>query len=131
MKVYLADLGHNQLTVSSDVYPLGIADLATYALAHAVVKEPLEIRLFREPQDLKLALDEAPPDVLGLSSYSWNHNLALSFARYAKHKNARTLTLMGGPNYPLTADEQESHLRGMPSVDLALRGPTYEGGMSH
>jgi radical SAM superfamily enzyme YgiQ (UPF0313 family) len=64
--------------------------------------------------------------VLGLSSYSWNHNLAVSFARYAKRRNARTLTLMGGPNYPLTSEEQDAHLRGMPSVDLAVRGPTYE-----
>lgn len=126
MKVYLADLGHNQLTVSSDVYPLAIANLATYALAYAELRGGLEIRLFREPQDLKAAIDEDTPDVLGLSSYSWNHNLAVSFARYAKNKNARTLTLMGGPNYPLTSEEQESHLRGMPSVDLALRGPTYE-----
>src|SRR4030095_819632 len=118
MKVYLADLGHNQLTVSSDVYPLAIANLATYALAHAGPRNSLDIRLFREPQDLKAALDEDTPDVLGLSSYSWNHNLAVSFARYAKNRNTRTLTLMGGPNYPLTSEEQESHLRGMPSVDV-------------
>ncbi|MFQ5688691.1 MAG: hypothetical protein ACE5HQ_00275 [Gemmatimonadota bacterium] len=31
MRVFLADLGHNVLTISSDVYPLGIANLATYA----------------------------------------------------------------------------------------------------
>lgn len=126
MKVFLADLGHNQLTVSSDVYPLAIANLATYALAYAELREPLDIRIFREPEDLKAAIDEQAPDVLGLSSYAWNHNLSHSFARYAKRRNAWTLTLMGGPNYPLTAGEQESHLRGMPTVDLALRGPTYE-----
>lgn len=127
MKVYLADLGHNQLTVSSDVYPLGVANLATYALAHAGVAEPLDIRLFREPQDLKAALDEQAPDLLGLSSYSWNHTLSTSLARYAKARHPRTVTMMGGPNYPLTAVEQESHLRGMPEIDIALRGPTYEG----
>ena len=127
MRVYLADLGHNQLTISSDVYPLGVANLATYALAHADVREPLDIRVFREPQDLKTAIDEQTPDVLGLSSYSWNHNLSVSLARYAKDKSARTLTLMGGPNYPLTVEEQASHLRTTPEVDLALRGPTYEG----
>ena len=127
MKVYLADLGHNQLTISSDVYPLGVADLATYAIAHANVGEPLDIRLFREPQELKTAIDGQTPDVLGLSSYSWNHNLSVCLAHYAKKKNPRTLTLMGGPNYPLTVEEQESHLRGMPGIDVALRGPTYEG----
>ena len=62
---------------------------------------------------------------MGLSSYSWNHNLALCFARYAKQRNPDVLTLMGGPNFPLTAREQESWLRGMPEVDIAVRGPTY------
>ena len=33
---YLADLGHNLLTLSSDVYPLGIANIASYAGTHQV-----------------------------------------------------------------------------------------------
>ncbi|MCH8746005.1 MAG: radical SAM protein, partial [Chloroflexi bacterium] len=76
MRIFMADLGHNQLTLSSDVYPLGIGNLVTYALAHAQVREPLEFKIFREPLDLKAALDSEPPDVLGFSSYSWNHNLS-------------------------------------------------------
>src|ERR1700744_4401491 len=100
--IYLADLGHNQVTISSDVYPLGVGNLATYAQAYVNQSEGLEIRIFREPQELKAAIDARLPDVLGLSSYSWNHHLALSFARYAKARKADTLTLMGGPNFPLT-----------------------------
>lgn len=125
--IYLADLGHNQVTISSDVYPLGVGNLATYAKAYVRQPEQLEIRIFREPQELKAAIDARVPDVLGLSSYSWNHHLALSFARYAKAKKADTLTLMGGPNFPLTAPEQDSWLRGMPEIDIGVRGPTYEG----
>ncbi len=34
MLVYVADLGHNIITVTSDVYPLGVANLATYAEAY-------------------------------------------------------------------------------------------------
>ena len=48
MRVYLADLGHNQVTVSSDVYPLGIANLATYLLAHGGLDPEPDIRLFRD-----------------------------------------------------------------------------------
>lgn len=44
MRVFLADLGHNQLTLSSDVYPLGVANLATYARAYFSGPEPLEIQ---------------------------------------------------------------------------------------
>jgi radical SAM superfamily enzyme YgiQ (UPF0313 family) len=127
MRIYLADLGHNQVTISSDVYPLGVADLATYAQAFVTSPDPLDIRIFREPQDLKAAIDSASPDVLGLSSYAWNHNLARSFARYAKAKIPRVLTVLGGPHYPLTLPEMESWLRTMPEVDVASRGPTYEG----
>ena len=126
MLVFLADLGHNQLTVSSDVYPLGIGNLATYAQAYVPQGDRLRTRIFREPQDLKAALDAESPDILGLSSYSWNHQLSVSFARYAKAKNPHLLTLMGGPNFPLTAAEQESWLRTMPEIDIAVRGPTYE-----
>jgi radical SAM superfamily enzyme YgiQ (UPF0313 family) len=126
MRVFLADLGHNQLTFSSDIYPLGIADLSIYAQAYANIREPLQITLFREPQDLKVAIDDSPPDVLGLSSYSWNHELSRSFARYAKARSPETLTLMGGPNFPLTFSEQEQFLREMPEIDVAVRGATYE-----
>jgi radical SAM superfamily enzyme YgiQ (UPF0313 family) len=126
MRIYLADLGHNQVTISSDVYPLGVANLATYLKANLRSAKPLEISIFREPQDLKAALDAEMPDALGLSSYSWNHNLSLAFARYAKARGPATLTLMGGPNFPLTPSEQESFLRGMPEIDVAVRGPTYE-----
>lgn len=125
MRIFLADLGHNQLTVSSDAYPLGIANLASYA-ASRPSSPNVSFRLFREPQDLKAAIDEDPPDVLGLSSYAWNHELSLAFARYAKERAPRTINLLGGPNFPLTDDEQERFLRGLPDIDLAVRGPTYE-----
>jgi radical SAM superfamily enzyme YgiQ (UPF0313 family) len=123
----MADLGHNQLTYSSDVYPLGVANLVTYALEYAEIREPLDFKIFREPQELKAAIDADAPDVLALSSYSWNHYLSCHFAQYAKARRPETVTMMGGPNFPLTAAEQESFLRSMPMIDFAVRGPTYEG----
>lgn len=127
LRIYLADLGHNQLTISSDVYPLGVANIATFAQANVASREPLDISIYREPEDLKAALEANAPDVLGLSSYSWNLNLARSFARYAKKLNPRTVTVMGGPNYPLTPDVQEAYMRDLAEIDVAVRGPTYEG----
>jgi hypothetical protein len=40
MRISLADLGHNQLTLNSDVHPLGIANLATYSQALPTTVEP-------------------------------------------------------------------------------------------
>lgn len=127
MRVFLADLGHNILTISSDVYPLGVANLAMYAREHVRTSEPLDVRIFREPEELQRAIDDDPPDILGLSSYAWNHNLSVHFADYAKARRADVLTLMGGPNFPLTTEEQESWIRDMPEIDVHVRGPTYEG----
>jgi radical SAM superfamily enzyme YgiQ (UPF0313 family) len=127
MRVYLADLGHNQLTISSDIYPIGVANCATYAKAHVRTGDPLDITVYREPEALKAAIDSAPPDVLGFSSYAWSHQLSRHFAQYAKGRDRSILTLMGGPHYPLTAKEQETHLRDLSEVDVAVRGPTYEG----
>ncbi len=124
MRIYLADLGHNQLTRSSDIYPLGVANLASHLLEN--LGSPVQVSLFREPEDLRAALDDSAPDILGVSSYSWNHNLSLSFARYTRGRYPSVLTLMGGPNFPLDPTEQESFLRGMPEIDVAVRGPTYE-----
>ena len=125
MKVYLADLGHNQLTISSDVYPLGVANLATYLEAKVKGNGRPEVSIFREPDELQMAIDNAPPAVLGLSSYAWNHNLSRWLARYAKAKDESVLTVMGGPNFPLTREEQESYLRTLTEIDVASRGPTY------
>ena len=87
MRLYLADLGHNLVTATSDTYPLGVGNLATYAQAHAKSPTPVEVAIFRDPQEFKAAVDTAPPDVVGFSSYSWNHHLALSFANYVKAVN--------------------------------------------
>ncbi len=127
MRIYLADLGHNQLTVSSDVYPLGIANLAAYATAYLRGGYRLDIHLFREPQDLRAALERQRPDLLALSSYSWNHQLSLQFARYARRLYPGLVTAMGGPNYPLSRSEKERFLRNVTDVCVAVRGPTYEG----
>lgn len=127
IKVVLADLGHNQITISSDVYPLGVANLAAYAGANVRSRKPISYTIVREPEELLKILDQEPPDILGLSSYAWNHELSCFLAERAKRIRPGMLTLMGGPNFPLTVGEQESYLRTLPAIDIAVRGPTYEG----
>lgn len=127
MRIFLADLGHNLVTATSDTYPLGIGNLAVFAQQYVKSDQPLDISIYRDPQELKAAIDAGPPDVMGFSSYSWNHRLAVSFASYLKAKSPDTLTMMGGPNFPLTVEEQAEWMRTMPMIDMHVRGPTYEG----
>ena len=96
MRIFLADLGHNLLTYSSDTYPLGVANIASYANAYFDGPQSLEVQIFREPQDLKAAIDTAPPDMLGLSSYAWNEELSNHFAGYLKRRHPQALVCMGG-----------------------------------
>ncbi|HKK30324.1 MAG TPA: radical SAM protein, partial [Alphaproteobacteria bacterium] len=77
--------------------------------------------------ELKQAIDRAAPDVIGFSSYAWNHRLAEAMAEYVKAAKPNVLTLMGGPNFPLTEEEQNDWVRTMPQIDIHVRGPTYEG----
>jgi radical SAM superfamily enzyme YgiQ (UPF0313 family) len=108
------------------VYPLGIANLAAWVGARFQGPAP-EIRLFREPEDLKRALDERMPDLLGVSNYAWNEELAYHFLGYAKARDPRCLRVMGGPNYPLVESVQEQFLRALPDIDVYCQGNTYEG----
>ena len=124
--IYLADLGHNILTRSSDVYPLGVANIAAWVSAY-VTAAPLRVQIFREPEDLKKAIDAEAPDILGFSSYAWNERLSYHFAQYAKARSKQTLTVFGGPNWPLTEPVQEEFLRSQPAIDGYVDGPTYEG----
>lgn len=127
MRIYLADLGHDQVTVSSDVFPLGVANLATYVQEHGDVGEPVEVEIFRSPDAFRDALDAGTPDLVGLSNYAWNYRLSRHFARYVKERDEDVLVALGGPNFPLTEEEQEEFVRSLPEIDVHVRGPTYEG----
>jgi hypothetical protein len=101
MRLFLADLGHNLLTKSSDVYPLGVANLATFAQAH-LPELALEVSIFREPQDLKRALDAGAPDVLGTLELRLERGALEPLRAVREGALVRsTLVVMGGPNYPL------------------------------
>ncbi|NNL71893.1 MAG: hypothetical protein HKP29_00865, partial [Silicimonas sp.] len=127
MKIYLADLGHNLVTETSDTYPLGAGNLAAYVKEYAKTPDGIDVSIYRDPAELKAVLDREMPDVIGFSSYSWNHHLALAFAGYVKDRKPDALTMMGGPNFPLTVEEQDDWVRTMPQIDMHVRGPTYEG----
>ena len=76
---------------------------------------------------MKQALDSELPDVMGFSNYTWNEELAYHFVKYVKARNPAIMTVMGGPNWPLTNPVQEQFLREKPLLDVYVDGPTYEG----
>ena len=115
-KIYFSDLTHTGQAVASNTFPLGVACVASYA-KHAL-KERHDISLFKYPQDLSNALDEQIPDIACFSNFSWNSRLALTYAERIKRHAPDTIIVFGGPNYPITAAEQEAFLREHSCVDF-------------
>ena len=116
IKIYLGDLTHETVTVSSDTMPLNVGFLA--ANLKKQFKHELEIQLFKSPMEVLQAIKEQPPDILGFSNYCWNLELSYFILDSVKTKNPNVLTVMGGPNFPKTSEGQYSFLTNRPAIDL-------------
>lgn len=94
-KVYLADLVYDTIKANYTV-PLNISSIA--ASLKMRYREEVEITLFKYPKALEKAIRNSPPDILGLSHYSWNSRLNTLFLRMVKRIIPKAITVMGGPN---------------------------------
>lgn len=118
LSVWLADLTYTQQTIAADVIPNAIGGTATYAETRLALPEP--IRLFKYPEKLAAALAGDAPAVIGFSNYVWNFSLSCAFARLIKARFPRTVTVFGGPNYPVDVGEQRALLSAHPEIDLYI-----------
>jgi radical SAM superfamily enzyme YgiQ (UPF0313 family) len=121
--VYLADLVYDTIQ-SNYVVPLNIACIA--ACLEKNFGNDLDIRLFKYPTELEKAILAQPPDVLGLSNYSWNSRLNCIFLDLVKRLNPNSVTAMGGPNIRTTKEGIESFLSDRPTLNYYI---PYEGEM--
>jgi radical SAM superfamily enzyme YgiQ (UPF0313 family) len=120
LRVWLSDLtytGQDRLSLGADTFPLAVGCIATYAESKMQFSRP--IRLFRYPEMVDEALkEEGPPHLFGLSNFIWNSELSLAIARRVKELSPETIIVMGGPNYPLAKEKQESYLQQHPEIDF-------------
>lgn len=120
LRVWLADLtytGQDTQSLGADTFPLAVGCVATYAESQIQFNHP--IRLFRYPEKAAQALlTEGAPDIMGFSNFVWNSELSLAFARRLKELSPKTLVVMGGPNYPIEPEKQESFLQLHREVDF-------------
>ncbi|MBF0141779.1 MAG: radical SAM protein [Magnetococcales bacterium] len=117
MKIYLADLVYDTIQTNI-VVPLNIAYIAA-ALSQRF-PEDVEIKLFKFPSLLEKAIKESPPDVLGLSHYSWNTRLNQAFIEFCKDLNPGTVCVMGGPNIRVDRDGVYEFLKKIPLLDYYI-----------
>ncbi len=116
LRVYLGDLTYTTLSLATDAFPLNVGFIAAYA-AKCFDKE-VDVRLFKYVDDLEQAINEKPPDILGLSNYPWNFNLGMEFFRMSREVSPRTIRVMGGPNIPLDDEARREFVRRNPLIDF-------------
>lgn len=117
LSIWLVDPTYTQQTIASDYIPLAIGNIAAFTGHLLDLAQP--IRLFKYPEDLFAAAEAGPlPDIVGLSNYVWNHDLSMQLAAWFKRRNPATVVVMGGPNYPVVAHEQEAWLKARPLIDF-------------
>ena len=117
--IFLADLTHTGMRIATENFPLNIGLLATYAMKR--FGTDIEVRLFKYPEALHAALQHERCDVLGCSTYVWNNNLSEWACRTAKGLNPDVVTVRGGWNFPLLAEQQHAYMRKHRLTDVFCR----------
>lgn len=116
LKIYLGDLTYNTISLSTEAFPLNIGLIASYCMKK--FGDKIDIKLFKYIEDLDQAINNSPPDVLGLSNYAWCHRISLEMFRMLRSKKPTSITIWGGPNFPQDLDSQKEFLKGFPEVDV-------------
>jgi predicted Zn-dependent peptidase len=118
--VTFADLTHTAVAVDANNNPLAVGYIAAYARRQ--FRSEIAPHLFKYPAALSRFLDRHTPAVACFTNYMWNERLSCAFAREIKRVAPRTIVVMGGPNYPVDAVEQESYLEAHPEIDFFVDG---------
>jgi len=117
-KLYFADLTHTSQGISAATFPLGISFVAAYAQQE--LDDSYDPTIFKFPDRLEAAITSEPPSILCLSNYSWNFELAYTVARLTKASHPETITVFGGPNFPIIESEQRDFLSRHPAIDFYI-----------
>ena len=115
LNIYLADLVYDS-TETNHVVPLNVACLAAYA--KNIFGNSIKIKIFKYPLELEKEIKLNPPDVLGLSNYSWNERLNHHFCEIVKGQDKQITTILGGPNIRLDEVSIEKYLNNRVKITL-------------
>lgn len=116
LRIFLGDITHDTIFLVSDTIPINIGFIASYI--DKTYGDKVDITLFKYPNDIINEIKSNPPDVVGLSNYSWNSNLSEFIASVAKKYNPNVITLQGGTNFPHDTETQQTFLLERPATDI-------------
>ncbi len=96
MLVYLADLDHIRSMQSNKLTPLSAGFIGSYLKK---VMPDITLKIFKDPRKIIDQLSTEPPDVLGLSQYTWNVRLNYAVTKKAKEIKKDMTIVMEGPYF--------------------------------
>lgn len=114
MRVYFADLVHNCLQGLNSV-PLNVGCIA--AVQKDCFGSEIDIRLFKYCDKLFDAIEEAPPQILALSNYTWNEALNEFVCGWVAKHYPEIIIVFGGPNIRIDRKGIQEFLKKYSFVD--------------
>ncbi|MCA9472051.1 MAG: cobalamin-dependent protein [Nitrospirales bacterium] len=120
--ISFADLTHTGQLIASNTFPYGASLIAEYIQQE--IPDYFESFVCKYPEDLSQYLDHVIPDLACFSNYSWNFSLAYEFCTRIKEHSPDTITIFGGPNFPISNEEQAEFLLDHPNIDFYIQ---FEG----
>ncbi len=131
MKILLVDPRHKTVGAHSYFVPIGIGYMAANILKE-FEKYKLDVKLSIDTDETLELLEKWKPNIIGVSNYVWNSNLSNMICEFAKDKDPKILTILGGPEFPAgtgarkienterdqTYDKSFKYLIERPSVDF-------------
>ena len=116
LKIYLGDLTYTTVTLATAAFPLNVGFIASYC--KKLFGDAVEITLFKYIEDIDKAVNESPPDILGLSNYCWSHSVSYEIFKMCNKSNPNVITVWGGPNFPIDFPSQKKFMKQYPEVDV-------------
>ena len=118
MKIFLGDLTYTTVTIATESLPINIGYIASYCTKRFSNK--VDIKLFKYIEELEKAINESPPDILGLSNYVWSQNVSNEMFKLFTKKNPDGLKIWGGPNFPIDMPSQKKFFENFKDVDVYI-----------
>ena len=78
LKIYLANLTYDTISIATDTFPLNVGCIASYSKKK--FGDKVDFTLFKYIDELDHSIRDSPPDILGMSNYIWNYNLSIRFS---------------------------------------------------
>lgn len=121
LKIALGDLRHETAGRNNFSIPLAIGYIGAYTLSR-FGSDSIDLRLYTEPNDFMNCIKEWKPNIIGLSSFSWNTELSLLMCRVAKKETSGVFCVLGGPEFPAEIEECETYLTQRSEIDVYVYG---------